>query len=119
MPGRHWSARVWGRPNGLHWRRPTVAESLDGVLLGRVMFGVELARRFGVVFGMQVMSMGGMGVVSRCFHIVVVVMFRGLPVMVSSLLVVLCRFFVMARNLIGIRHDLLPNKIRTVCPKQD
>lgn len=96
-----------------------MAESLDGVLLGGVMFGVKLARCFGVVFGMQVVPMGGMGVVSRCFHIVVVVMFRGLPVMVSSLLVMLCCFFVMARNLIGIRHNLLPNKIRTVCPRQD
>jgi hypothetical protein len=83
------------------------------------MFGVKLARRFGMVFGMQVMPMRGMGVVSCRFHIVVVVMFRGLPVMVGSLLVMLCCFFVMARNLIGIRHDLLPNKIRTVCPRQD
>ena len=107
-----------GRRNGSRRCRPTVAESLEGVLLGGVMFGVQLARRFGVVFGMQVMPMGGMGVMSCCFHIVVVVVFRGLPVMVGSLLVMLCRFFVMAGDLIGIRHNVLPNKIWTVCPRQ-
>jgi hypothetical protein len=98
---------------------PLLAESLDGVLLGGVMFGVQLARRFGVVFGMQVMPMGGMSVVSRCFHIVIVVVFRGLTMMVGSLLVMLRRFFVMAGDFIGIRHNVLPNKIWTVCPRKD
>jgi hypothetical protein len=72
------------------------------------MVRMQLARRFGVVFGVQVMTMGRMRVFGGGLMVVPLVVLRRLPVVMRSLLVVFGRLFVMVGDLLSVRHSDSP-----------
>jgi hypothetical protein len=76
-----------------------------------VMFSVELAGCFSMMFGMQVMPMGRMSVLGRGVDIIRIVVFGGFAVMFGRLRMMFGGFFVVIGNLLRMGHrafSLLP-----------
>ena len=73
-------------------------------LVDSMMLCVQLAGGFGVVGGLQVVPMGGVGMMRRGFDVFGLVMFGRLAVMVGGFFVMVGRFFVMVSDLIRMRH---------------
>jgi hypothetical protein len=78
-----------------------------GRLFGSVMFGVQLACRFSMVVGMQVMPMSGVSVLSGGRDVLALLVLESLPVVMGGLLVMHGCLFVVVCDLIGVRHNIL------------
>jgi hypothetical protein len=69
---------------------------------------MQLGRRFGMVFGVQVVAMGRMRMLGGGFMVVLLVVLRRFPVVVRSLFVMFGRLFVVFGDLLSVRHSDSP-----------